>query len=235
VSEPQPAVVFIPGGTDDSARFVENHEMAATYRSEGIVVVVFDPDGRGKSEGVEDYNGFVHQDGLAAVITYVTDLPGIDPEHIGLVSYSYGVTMATGALARHPDLPIRFYIDWEGPVDREDTTVGCAGAMQAFAQCSDDEYWAEREALTFIISVQIPYQRLQSERDHVQPDVSHAIRVVNAAVQQGVPWVRLNDLPPNQSYDPDSPPQMLTEQESRNTTQLISEYVVAMFARVRDE
>ena len=140
--------------------------------------------------------------------------------------------MGSGLLARYPELPVQFFIDWEGPVDREDTTIGCSGSPQEFAPCSDDAFWAEREALTFISSIQIPYQRLQSERDHEQPDVSHAIRAVNAAVESGVPWVRLNMLPPNQIFELESPPHMLPEGDSRSLNRLILDYVIEMLARL---
>ena len=87
----------------------------------GVAIVVFDPDGRGPSEGVDDDNGHLQQDGLAAVIEYAATLAEVDESRIGLVSYSYGVTMAAGALARYPNLPVLFLIDWEGPANRNDT------------------------------------------------------------------------------------------------------------------
>ena len=87
--------------------------------------MIFDPDGRGLSVGVEDYDGFIHQDGLAEIIRFSASLPEVDPERIGVISFSYGVTMAAGALARYPDLPVRFLIDMEGPADRNDTG-GCS-------------------------------------------------------------------------------------------------------------
>lgn len=66
----------------------------------GFVVVLFDPDGRGKSTGKEDFGGYIHQDGLAAVVRFTADLPYVDAQNMGLVTYSYGITMASGALAR---------------------------------------------------------------------------------------------------------------------------------------
>ena len=65
-----------------------------------------------------------------------------------------------------------------------------------------------REALTFIADLQIPYQRLQTEKDHVQPTNNHAIDIVNAAVAGDVPWARLNDYPANESYNLENQPAM---------------------------
>ncbi|PIV28710.1 MAG: hypothetical protein COS37_00360, partial [Anaerolineae bacterium CG03_land_8_20_14_0_80_58_20] len=98
-----PALVLVPGGTGAT-----EPRKAEALAAEGFLVIIFDPEGRGRSEGTEDYNGFIGQDGLAAVIEAATALPGLDANRYGLVSYSYGVTLATGALARHPDLPIDF-------------------------------------------------------------------------------------------------------------------------------
>jgi pimeloyl-ACP methyl ester carboxylesterase len=217
-----PGLVLMPGGigTSDPGK-------AARLAAQGFLVVIFDADGRGRSEGTEDYNGFITQDGLAAVIEASVHLPGLDSERYGLISYSYGVTAAAGALARYPDLPVRFFIDWEGPVTREYTTCGCGNPSHgqiAWQPCSENAWWSEREALQFIAGVQVPYQRIQSQQDHVQPNNDHAIDIVNAAVASGVPWVRLNDDAPNLSYDKSDPPAMLSEAQTRDIDALIARY-----------
>ena len=69
-----PALVLVPGGRGDSSGFFESRAGASDAEllaEHGFVVVAFDPDGRGQSGGVEDDNGFAHQDGLAAVIRFV--------------------------------------------------------------------------------------------------------------------------------------------------------------------
>jgi pimeloyl-ACP methyl ester carboxylesterase len=217
-----PALVLMPGGVAPS-----DPQKAARLAGSGFLVIIFDADGRGLSEGTEDYNGSITQDGLAAVIMAAAQLPGLDPDRYGLVSYSYGVTAATGALARYPGLPVKFYIDWEGPVDRNYTTSGC-GAPRAegiqWQPCAEDAWWAEREAVTFITDVNVPYQRIQSEKDHVQMNNNHAIDIVNAAVAGGVPWVRLNEYPPNQTYDAANPPAMLPEAQDKRTDAIVAEY-----------
>jgi pimeloyl-ACP methyl ester carboxylesterase len=217
-----PALVLVPGGTGNS-----DPRKAEALSAEGFLVITFDPDGRGRSEGTEDYNGFIGQDGLAAVIEAAAALPGLDANRYGLVSYSYGVTLATGALARHPNLPIDFYIDWEGPVDRTYTTTGCganrAGGIQ-WQSCENESWWAGREALNFIAEVRVPYQRIQSQKDHVQRDNSHAIDILNAAVAAGLPWVRLNDYPAGQTYDASNPPAMLPDSMDKQIDRTVAEY-----------
>jgi dienelactone hydrolase len=164
---PYPVLVLVPGGVGDSNDMLSNG-IPPRLADSGFVVVVFDPDGRSQSEGVEDYNGHIQQDGLAAVIRFTADHPDVDAAQFGLFSFSYGVTMAAGALARHPDLPVIFFIDWEGPVDRYDTTVRCSNSIRIdFSSCADDSFWTVRDALTFISDVRVPYLRLQSEVDHV--------------------------------------------------------------------
>ncbi|MBT3316251.1 MAG: hypothetical protein HN390_16750 [Anaerolineae bacterium] len=220
-----PVLILVPGGigTIDPAK-------AQKLADEGFTVVFFDPDGRGNSPGMENYGGTIQQDGLAAVIFEVAQLPEVDETRMGLASFSYGVTMSTGTLARYPDLPILFYIDWEGPVNRHYTTVGCVGNTMKidWQPCDNHEWWAEREAMNFIDHLKIPYQRLQSEKDHVQATNNHAIEIVNAAVEGNIPWARLNDHPANQSYDINNQPAMYPENGETGET-LIARHALELF------
>ncbi|MBN2547945.1 MAG: hypothetical protein JXB15_02215 [Anaerolineales bacterium] len=221
-----PTLVLVPGGTAAG-----DPQKARQLVDLGFIVIVFDADGRGHSQGVEDMNGYVHQDGLAAIIRSTLTIPGVDIQQIGLLSYSYGITMASGALARYPDLPVKFLIDWEGPANRFDTTVGCKpNPRNQWPDCADEAAWAQREAETFISQIRVPYQRVQSEIDHVQPDVSNAIDMINAAVQGGVPWVRLNDYPANQTYDINNPPAMIPEAQAKRMDAKIAQYAQELFA-----
>lgn len=227
--EPLPTLVLIPGGTGDGSDFLDSFRRTQAMADDGFTLVVFDPDGRGHSEGVEDDNGYIHQDGLAEVIRFAATLPEVDETQIGLVSYSYGVTMAAGALARHPDLPVRFLIDWEGPANRNDTG-GCDEDLIGHLighPCDDEGFWREREASTFALDLQVPYQRLQSEQDHAQPDNVHALLMIaNATAEEHgghgkAPWTRLNDLSPNTVYPVDDPPPMIPEGQDQELGLLI--------------
>jgi pimeloyl-ACP methyl ester carboxylesterase len=233
-----PTLVLVPGGSGNSGAFLKQNPSGSTVdviNQAGYAAVIFDPDGRGKSGGTENYNGFIHQDGLAEVIRFAAALPGVDSANIGLVTYSYGITMGAGALARHPDLPVKFLIDWEGPANRDDTG-GCdaaqTGHLKQVASCTDEAFWSEREASSFIGQIRVPYQRIQSQKDHVQPDNAHAILMVNNAVSGGVPWVRLNNETPNQTYDPNNPPAMLPDNVlDRQQDRFIVEYAAELFNR----
>ena len=222
-----PTLVLVPGGTAAG-----DPQKARQLVDQGFIAIVFDADGRGHSQGNEDMNGYIQQDGLAAIIRAVPAMPGVDSDNIGLVSYSYGITMASGALARYPDLPVKFLIDWEGPANRFDTTVGCKpNPRNQWPDCADEAAWAQREAETFISQIRVPYQRVQSEIDHVQPDVSNAIDMINAAAQGGVPWVRLNDYPANQTYDINNPPAMIPESQAKRIDAKIAQYAQELFAQ----
>jgi pimeloyl-ACP methyl ester carboxylesterase len=234
---PLPALVLIPGGSGDGSHFTQQIQRLRPLFDAGFALVVFDPDGRGRSEGEEDDNGFIHQDGLAAVITYAAGLPEVDAARIGVVSYSYGITMAAGTLARRPDLPVRFLIDWEGPADRRDTG-GCDADHLGHLDvpCDDDAFWSQREAAAFAHGLRLPYLRLQSAQDHVQPDNNHALLMIaNAtAAEYGgsgqAPWTRLNNLAPNTVYAPESPPPMLPEAAARDLEQLVADSAVELRA-----
>lgn len=234
-----PAIILIPGGIADSSGLISPGGMAEVLSATGYSAVVFDADGRGESGGKEDFNGIIHQDGLAEVVRFTASLPDVDARQIGILSYSYGVTMATGALARFPDLPLNFYIDWEGPANRMDTTTGCKPNASGkgripWKPCTDEDYWAEREAVNFIKNITVPYLRVQSEIDHVQPDVSNAIDMINAAVEGDVPWVRLNSDPINITYDSANPPVLIKEREARHQTAMMTKFVIEMTALFRE-
>jgi len=201
-----PTLILIPGGVGDSSDFMGDRRSAQNYADQGFTVVIFDPEGRGASEGEEDLNGHAGQDGLAEIVRTIAKRPEVDPDRIGLVSFSFGVTLGSGTLARYPELPIVFFMDWEGPANRVYTTHDCSadhpgiGSTEGMASCEDDEFWREREAEVFIASVQVPYQRLQFEDDHSQETPEHAVVMINAAVEGDPPWVRLNNDSPNTTY-----------------------------------
>jgi hypothetical protein len=232
------ALILVPGGSSGSDTFTKKTPLGDStvlaITQSGMAVVIFDPEGRGKSQGQENYDGYSHQDGLAEVIRFAETIPGVDSARLGLATFSYGITMGSGALARHSDLPIRFLIDWEGPANRNDTG-GCdsanVGHLKEIASCTDEAFWAEREASAFIGKIRIPYQRIQSEKDHAQPDYAHTLLMINNAMQGGVPWVRLNDETPNQTYTLSSLPRMLPKSMDRERDQRIARYALELFAR----
>lgn len=189
-----PAVVIVPGGLSGSTTFLDNGLSDLAER--GYVIVTFNPEGRGSgeegdllSEGVEDYNGYVHQDDLKSVIEDALLDPNIDAGRIGIVSYSFGITMAAGCLARYPALKIKFLIDYEG-TSLSDTTMGDPWLLDTveandktkklyglFGHLSIErdpspsniQWWSERQALAYIGHIETAYLRIQSQWDHMQP------------------------------------------------------------------
>ena len=63
----------------------------------------------------EESLGYAGQDAIAKLLEYLQELPEVDKDNVGVATISFGVVGATGALARHPDLRIKYLIDWEGP------------------------------------------------------------------------------------------------------------------------
>ncbi len=228
---PAQAIVMVPGGVGDSSNFLTNKRDAQDLVDQGFVVVLFDPEGRGRSEGEENQNGTIGQDGLFALVTAVEGLD--DVTEVGVITLSYGITMGSGMLARYPDAPVEFLIDWEGPADRTDTG-GCdaddTGHLKDAATCDDEAFWAEREALTFIDDIRVPYLRLQTKSDHAQPDYSHTMTMVNAAVAAGSPWVRLNNETPNVTYTDVAMPMMLPESFDFEMMTRFGAYATELFA-----
>ncbi|PIN78768.1 hypothetical protein COV16_05585 [Candidatus Woesearchaeota archaeon CG10_big_fil_rev_8_21_14_0_10_34_8] len=206
-----PAVILVPGGIGGKNGFLKKYTPTTSYNipekfaSEGFVVLIFSADGRGDSTGEEDYNGYVQQDGLYELYRFLENHDNVEEDNIGVVSYSYGITMATGMLARYqPDA--KFYIEWEGPVNRWYTTVGCTGGPSPNSDapgsisCEDEEHWLEREAMRFVPYLPVDYFVIvQTEEDHVQSNVQHSVDINNFALDY-LDWVRVNEGEVNQEY-----------------------------------
>lgn len=193
-----PAVILVPGGINPG-RMLALGEDAKLLAGSGMVVVTFNAEGRVDSspediasEGVEDYNGYRHQDGLCAIARYTMDLPYVTADNVGLSTQSYGITMGAGCAGRHPEIPIKYIVDGEGPPYGFATCHGprfLAGDMEKYntvreifgreAAWQDDsqenlDWWSEREAINFIGNFRGYYLRLQATWDHAQPPENEA-------------------------------------------------------------
>jgi len=194
-----PAVILIPGGINAGRMEVHGAD-ARALAEEGMVVVCFNAEGRIdtlapddlRSEGDEDFNGFRHQAGLANLIVYVASLDYVLVDNIGLKSQSYGITMAAGCVGRHPDLPIKYLVDGEGPpysfvtchgprflagdLQKYSTVAAIFGRLATWQDGSQEnlDWWYEREAINFIGKFRGAYLRLQATWDHAQPPENEA-------------------------------------------------------------
>jgi hypothetical protein len=212
VENQYPGLALVPGGSGPGTVF--DNGQADDIAHKGFVVIHFDPEGRGRSEGQENYNGYVHQDDLYAVILYLKSLPQVDGNNIGVFTRSYGITMGAGALARYPELGVKYLIDWEGPSNRTQHYQDWNGdgiapdshnprVRDGTIKISDDWFWNEREASRFMAEITADYFRIQGEIDHAQGvHKGHAIELLNLATRGKSRWTRCNDNPPNIIYDP---------------------------------
>jgi hypothetical protein len=221
---PFPTLIGVAG---DDAIYAFRTGLPIALVDRGIVAVDFAPQGRGGSEGEDNHNGSLHQDDLTAIVGYMHGLPFVQKDNIGILSYSYGVVMATGALARHPEMPVAFLIDWEGPaspgpdirrgLERGEDWVddilrlmnnGEDPTPQELREIAihggsifDDAYWSERDASQFAADLPCPYLRVQFDHDHAQgSSKAHMVAIVNAATEMSGQWTRVNDNPPNIEY-----------------------------------
>jgi hypothetical protein len=190
-----PAVVVVPGGINPG-RLLALGQEAKVLAETGVVVVTFNAEGRVdtspediRSEGSEDYNGHRHQDGLCAIVKYTMDFDYTLPDNVGIRTQSYGITMAAGCTARHPEIPIKYIVDGEGPPssfvtchepraldndpsnDKHEIVYGILGHYSTTRDPSPENkaFWSEREAIDFIGDFNGFYLRLQAEWDHSQP------------------------------------------------------------------
>ena len=217
-----PAVVLVPDLSNAGTTF---EGFADSIATEGFAVLHFDADGRGRSGGTEDYDGYVQQDGLAACLESLAVRPYVDSENMGIYSRGYGIVMATGMVARHATPRVKFLMDWEGPSDRYQTSSDSGGHVPV--PVDSDAFWVEREAGRFIKSVPGAYLRYQSATDHTGriADNHHAIALIDSATATGhggsgiAVWTRVNDSvmnPRNHTYTVSNPPAWTRENEDRN-------------------
>jgi pimeloyl-ACP methyl ester carboxylesterase len=204
------ALVLVPGGMMQGSAWHAPWRRCSSkhWAAAGFVVCDFDFEGRGKSEGEEDMYGPVHREDLKTVIEYVASRLDVIPGKVGLVSSSWGCTIASTTLGVYPDLPVRFYVDFEGAQNRYVATqfddpkwIEIWGGHPT----SDDDFWDPREAITFQPYVKVPYIRLQGDIDHALKVFyfDHAFQMVDAAVNGASPYARLNHNPPNAILKPE--------------------------------
>lgn len=196
---PQHGLVINPGIHQGRAE-VEGYGAVVNAREcaqLGYTVLTFDPAGRGKSWGEEDYGGPEHQDDLRIAIKHLLSSHHVAGK-VGVLSLSLGIASSAAALVRWPDeLPVRWLVDWEGPCDREIITSGGTILVPAAGHAlTDDAYWHPREATRHVGQLRCGYVRLQALPDHAQPqETRHAQRMIAAAKAGSVPWFQLNDHP----------------------------------------
>jgi hypothetical protein len=219
-SRKYPAVIYVVGGLGNGSNPADQNA-AESAASEGFVACIFDPDGRGRSEGNEDWNGSIQQEGLRAVIQSVSALAFVDRRNVGIVTFSYGLSLGAGVLGRYPDtLGVKYLIDVEGPSDRHIITMNDSPetlALMKFRPTTDVEWWKDREPVLWLPKMRVNYVRLQNEFDHVQPANGHAIDAINAATNKryggrgNCPWTRINgpENEPNRVYSKAAAPKWL--------------------------
>jgi hypothetical protein len=166
----------------------------------GAVVLGLDPSGRGGSWGLEDYGGPVHQADVRTALGELASRPEVDPARLGVISLSLGTSAVAGALASGHRPGVAWWIDWEGPSDREIITSGGRRMEPAMGHALDDDaWWQPREAVHHVGRCGVPWIRCQSVRDHAQPgELRHAERLLLAASSGSLPWFQLNDHPPGE-------------------------------------
>jgi outer membrane protein assembly factor BamB len=219
-----PAVILVPDASDSGAVY-DSSRLADHIASDGFAVLHFDAEGRGRSGGAEDYNGYVNQDGLHACAAYLARQPYVDPNRLGIYSQGYGIVMASGMLARYAVPRVKFLLDFEGPSDRYQVCAESGGHVPVSPD--SEAFWLEREAARSIKNVSSAYLRIQTTTDHTGriPDNRHAIALIDSAtaVAHGgagiAAWTRVNDSvmnPENRTYTPADPPRWIPEAEQGN-------------------
>ena len=226
-----PGVVFVPGGTGFGSAF-DATGLPDDIASDGFAFLHFDPDGRGQSGAYpENYDGYVQQDGMHACLSLLASRDYVDTTRLGVYTRSYGITMASGMIARHAAPPVKFLLDFEGPADRSQSCQDSGGFVPVPAD--SEAFWQEREAARFMKQVPSAYLRMQTEIDSnpMITDNRHCIQLIDSATAvayggAGISaWTRVDDSvmnPPNHVFTLSDPPVWIPEpQESQNFVRIL--------------
>jgi hypothetical protein len=226
-----PGVIFVPGAKGYGSQ-LDSTTTPDDIASDGFAFMHFDPDGRGRSGAYpENYDGYVQQDGLYACLSLLASRLYVDTIRLGIYSQGYGVTMASGMIARYSDPPVKFLLDFEGPADRSQTCLDSGGFVPVPAD--SDAFWGEREAARFMKYVPAKYLRFQPQvdSDPMITDNRHAIQLIDSATANAFGgagmsvWTQVNDSlmnPENRVYTVSDPPVWIPEtQEVQNDVRAI--------------
>ena len=201
----QLAVVFVPGGASSGTDYDKSTAeiQAGILAALGFFVVHYDPSGRGKTGGNENYWGTEHQNELVDVLHWTHARPEVQKNNLIIISFSIGITIAVGALARHADdLPfVSCLFDWEGPSNRFIITRNDTHPPLKPFPTSNDTFWKEREPCRFMSQIKCGYFRYQALQDHMQGNKKeHAIELINLATKGAAAWTQLNHNQRNRLY-----------------------------------
>ena len=195
-SGPWPGVLLVPGGLD-GARSLESPRCvlpAQRLARAGFSVGVFTPSGREGCSGSADCNGPLHQEECGAALQALVKHPLVRSGPVSILTLSFGLVMALGALRRRSDLSgsVGLLVDWEGPGSRRWFEAARIGWDPG-----DDAFWEPREGIRLVEGLSVPYHRFQSCWDHVHgPDTEIGWEMVQAAARAATATVSLNGHAP---------------------------------------
>lgn len=142
---PCPGLVLIPDGLGAGTDYFE---CCAQQLSEYLhtIVITYNPPGRGTpgevSDGEIDFGGSVAQDVLKDVANTLRKKSLLDESNFGFLSVGFGISAASGALARFQDTTLGFvgyYIDVEGPPNR------CFISQSPFLVNEEENYYVNED------------------------------------------------------------------------------------------
>jgi hypothetical protein len=226
-----PGVILVPS-KDGSGSTYDQSTTPDDIASDGFAFLHFDPDGRGRSGAYpENYDGYVQQDGMHACLSLLASRDYVDTSRLGVYARGYGITMASGMIARYAEPRVSFLLDFEGTADRIQNCLDSGGFVPV--PVDSDAFWQEREAARFMKRVPAAYLRMQTELDHNLRlhGNPHAIQLIDSATDvayggAGISaWTRVNDSvmnPVDQVYTLSDPPVWIpTLMELQNSVRVL--------------
>jgi len=178
-----PGLLLVPPGFDPGLQDTDQDTMAELAAA-GVVVLAFDPRGRGASAGGEDHGGPTQQDDVASLLAWLAALDEVDPDRVYLRTRSLGIALAAGAVDRHPVLAPAGLLDIEGPGTLPDDLVHASAHTQERWDevAGDEDWWLDRSPSEHLGAFRGAYRRVQAREDHALGAYrGHALTLLNVA------------------------------------------------------
>ncbi len=178
-SQPVPCVVLVPG---PDTRQIDLDSNALRWSQMGWGAVWFDLSCT--TGATNDMGGILDQTGLNAVLQKLVTRPEVDSDRLVVVAMDYGMTLATGTLARWPNQPpVALLVDLNGLANRWESSSQFGGPIPR--DSSNTTFWEEREAEAYLPFIPSAYFRVESQthRNRPRPPQSDPLANVRGALR----------------------------------------------------
>ncbi len=161
-TEREPGIVLLHGWLDEGATNKILEPVAHLFAEQGYIVLM--PLMRGWGGGHNDC-GLSQSADIARAVEWLASQPGVDPDRIGLVGFSFGgqVALLTGALSRR----VKAIVSYDGPTDLAMWNAHLQWSDRLAKECRSD--FKSRSPVTVASQIKAPVLLVEGAADTTVP------------------------------------------------------------------